>query len=98
MKKKLLILSTLLFSLSSCEIEIMLNSSLSSINENQSIESIDSFSSDKNIVANLGASEIKGFKSSNIISVAKHFPGHGDTDIDSHYKLPIINKTLHTPL
>ena len=51
-------------------------------------------SSNKNIVANLGVSEINGFKSSNIISVAKHFPGHGDTDIDSHYKLPIINKTL----
>ena len=53
-----------------------------------------SFSSNKNIVANLGVSEINGFKSRNIISVAKHFPGHGDTDIDSHYKLPIINKTL----
>ena len=52
------------------------------------------FSSDKNTVTNLGVSEINGFKSSNIISVAKHFPGHGDTDIDSHYGLPIINKTL----
>lgn len=52
------------------------------------------FSSDKNTVTNLGVSEINGFKSSNIISVAKHFMGHGDTDIDSHYGLPIINKTL----
>lgn len=52
------------------------------------------FSSDKNTVTNLGVSEINGFKSSNIISVAKHFTGHGDTDIDSHYGLPIINKTL----
>ena len=63
-------------------------------NHNNKVIGDRSFSSNKNIVANLGVSEINGFKSSNIISVAKHFPGHGDTDIDSHYKLPIINKTL----
>ena len=63
-------------------------------NPNNKVIGDRSFSSNKNIVANLGVSEINGFKSSNIISVAKHFPGHGDTDIDSHYKLPIINKTL----
>lgn len=63
-------------------------------NPNNKVIGDRAFSSNKNIVANLGVSEINGFKSSNIISVAKHFPGHGDTDIDSHYKLPIINKTL----
>ena len=63
-------------------------------NPNNKVIGDRSFSSNKNIVANLGVSEINGFKSSNIISVAKHFTGHGDTDIDSHYKLPIINKTL----
>ena len=56
-------------------------------NPNNKVIGDRSFSSNKNIVANLGVSEINGFKSSNIISVAKHFPGHGD-------KLPIINKTL----
>lgn len=60
-------------------------------NPNNKVIGDRAFSSNKNIVANLGVSEINGFKSSNIISVAKHFPGHGDTDIDSHYKLPIIN-------
>ena len=63
-------------------------------NPNNKVIGDRAFSSNKNIVANLGVSEINGFKSSNIISVAKHFTGHGDTDIDSHYKLPIINKTL----
>ena len=63
-------------------------------NSNNKVIGDRSFSSNKNIVANLGVSEINGFKSSNIISVAKHFPGHGDTEVDSHYKLPIINKTL----
>ena len=51
-------------------------------NPNNKVIGDRSFSSNKNIVANLGVSEINGFKSSNIISVAKHF------------KLPIINKTL----
>ena len=51
-------------------------------NPNNKVIGDRSFSSNKNIVANLGVSEINGFKSSNIISVAKHFPGHGDTDID----------------
>ena len=63
-------------------------------NPNNTVIGDRAFSSDKNIVANLGANEIKGFKSSNVICVAKHFPGHGDTDTDSHYLLPIINKTI----
>jgi len=63
-------------------------------NPNNTVIGDRAFSSDKNIVANLGANEIKGFKSSNVICVAKHFPGHGDTATDSHYSLPIINKTI----
>lgn len=63
-------------------------------NPNNTVIGDRAFSSDKDIVSNLGVRQIKGFKSSNIISVAKHFPGHGDTDIDSHHGLPIINKTL----
>ncbi|MBQ9000056.1 MAG: beta-N-acetylhexosaminidase [Clostridium sp.] len=63
-------------------------------NPNNTVIGDRAFSSDKNIVAKLGANEIKGFKSSNVICVAKHFPGHGDTDTDSHYLLPIINKTI----
>ena len=63
-------------------------------NPNNTVIGDRSFSNDKNKVASLGASEINGFKDSNIISVAKHFPGHGDTATDSHYALPIINKTL----
>ena len=63
-------------------------------NPNNTVIGDRAFSSDKDVVANLGVSEIKGFESSNIIPVAKHFPGHGDTSTDSHYALPVINKTL----
>lgn len=34
-----------------------------------------------------------GMQSTGIMATAKHFPGHGDTDSDSHYTLPLINKT-----
>jgi len=37
---------------------------------------------------------IEGIQSQNIIACGKHFPGHGDTNKDSHTSLPIINKTI----
>ena len=37
---------------------------------------------------------IKGIESQNIIACGKHFPGHGDTNTDSHTSLPIINKSI----
>ncbi len=37
-----------------------------------------------------GKAYAKGLKRENIIATAKHFPGHGDTDIDSHLDLPVI--------
>ena len=36
----------------------------------------------------------KGFEDSGIASAAKHFPGHGDTGMDSHISLPLIDKSL----
>jgi beta-N-acetylhexosaminidase len=44
-------------------------------------------------VARLGSEYIKILESSNLISCAKHFPGHGDTSVDSHIQLPVINKS-----
>lgn len=37
---------------------------------------------------------MKGIQSQNVISTIKHFPGHGDTSVDSHLELPIVNKSL----
>ncbi|WP_339251131.1 beta-N-acetylhexosaminidase [Sporosarcina sp. FSL W8-0480] len=53
-----------------------------------------SFSSDPQKVASLGMSVRKGMNDNGIISVVKHFPGHGDTHIDSHKSLPVIQKSL----
>lgn len=42
--------------------------------------------------------QMEGQKSENIITVAKHFPGHGDTNLDSHFDLPAVDfdkKTLN---
>lgn len=49
-----------------------------------------SFSSDPDEVARFGARFIKGMQAAGIWACAKHFPGHGDTDIDSHLDLPVI--------
>lgn len=50
------------------------------------------FSSDKESVATRGIAYAKGLQDERIIAVAKHFPGHGDADADSHYSLPVINR------
>lgn len=49
-----------------------------------------SFGEDKESVARKGIAYMKGLQDNGIIATAKHFPGHGDTDADSHYTLPSI--------
>lgn len=50
-----------------------------------------SYSEDKEVVAKCGIATMQELQKNNIISVAKHFPGHGATKQDSHYFLPVIN-------
>lgn len=52
-----------------------------------------SFGSDPERVASLGVAYAKGLESGGVISVAKHFPGHGSADADSHRRLPTVAKT-----
>jgi len=49
-----------------------------------------SFGNNPQIVSRLGLAVMKGLQSKNIISVVKHFPGHGDTHVDSHFGLPVV--------
>lgn len=53
-----------------------------------------SFGTTPEIVSKLGIQTMKGLQSQNIISVVKHFPGHGDTSVDSHIGLPKVNNEL----
>jgi len=53
-----------------------------------------SFGEDQNRVAALGVQYLKGLQDNKVMAVAKHFPGHGDTDTDSHVALPVINTDL----
>ncbi|MBI2995819.1 MAG: glycoside hydrolase family 3 protein [Candidatus Melainabacteria bacterium] len=50
-------------------------------------------SNDPEIVTKIGCKIIDLYLKRNIIPVIKHFPGHGDTDVDSHLALPILNKS-----
>lgn len=49
-----------------------------------------SFGEDPERVARLGTAFIRGARSAGLLATAKHFPGHGDTETDSHIDLPII--------
>lgn len=48
------------------------------------------FGEDINNVIRKGIMYSKGLQDGGVLSSAKHFPGHGDTDVDSHYDLPVI--------
>ena len=52
------------------------------------------FGTTVNQVVNNGLKVIEGIRNTGVIPAVKHFPGHGDTDIDSHVNLPIVNKTV----
>ena len=63
-------------------------------NANNTVIGLRSFSDDAGIVGEFGTAFISGLDEYNIIGCAKHFPGHGDTETDSHYGLPVVDKSL----
>jgi len=65
-------------------------------NPNNSVIGDRSFGNKLSIVTKLGIKTMDGMASSNIIPVVKHFPGHGDTSVDSHIGLPVVNKDLES--
>ncbi len=52
-----------------------------------------SFGENKYLVANKAAMYMKGLQDNGVLACGKHFPGHGDTDADSHKTLPTISKS-----
>lgn len=65
------------------------------VNNNASnpVIGVRSFSDDPEVVAELGTNYMDGLSDVNIAATCKHFPGHGDTDVDSHIGTPTVNKT-----
>lgn len=53
-----------------------------------------SFGEDMYKVAEYGIQYMKGMQDNGVMACAKHFPGHGDVTVDSHYDLPVINKSM----
>lgn len=49
-----------------------------------------SFGQDAQIVAKYGVAYMRGMKDAGVMGSAKHFPGHGDTEVDSHKSLPLL--------
>lgn len=55
------------------------------------IINIRSFGEDPESVARLGVSFVRGIQDNGAMATGKHFPGHGDTEVDSHLSLPVIS-------
>jgi len=63
-------------------------------NPNNPVINFRSFGENKNKVANFGIQYMRGLQNNGVMACAKHFPGHGDTDVDSHKDTPEITKSL----
>lgn len=63
-------------------------------NPDNPVIGVRSFGTDPARVAAHGAAWIEGLQTSGVAATAKHFPGHGDTDADSHVALPRVDRSL----
>lgn len=59
-------------------------------NPNNPVINVRSFGEEPHEVADKVIAYAQGLESNGVLSVAKHFPGHGDTDVDSHLALPVL--------
>ena len=59
-------------------------------NPDNPVINVRSFGEDPELVGMLGAAFVRGLQDHGAIATAKHFPGHGDTGVDSHIALPVI--------
>ena len=64
------------------------------VNRNNPVIGTRSFGENKETVAEKGIAYMRGMQSQHVLANAKHFPGHGDTDVDSHHALPVINHSV----
>jgi beta-N-acetylhexosaminidase len=64
------------------------------INPNNPVIGIRSIGGDADLVSDLVSAQVEGYHAGGVSAVAKHFPGHGDTGVDSHFGLPQVTHTL----
>lgn len=64
------------------------------VNPNNPVIGYRSFGENKFSVSEKGIAYMKGMQDHGVMANAKHFPGHGDTDADSHYDLPVIKHSV----
>jgi beta-N-acetylhexosaminidase len=64
------------------------------INPNNPVIGVRSPGGDPSLVSRIVTGEIEGFHDAGESAVSKHFPGHGDTGVDSHFGLPIVTHDL----
>lgn len=60
------------------------------VNPANPVIGVRSFGSDPDAVAELAAAQVRGYQGAGVAATAKHFPGHGDTETDSHVGLPVM--------
>ncbi|MFI0824147.1 glycoside hydrolase family 3 protein [Streptomyces roseolus] len=63
------------------------------VNPANPVIGVRSLGSDPRAVSALVTAQIRGYQGAGVAATAKHFPGHGDTAVDSHYGLPVITHT-----
>ncbi|MFD3543758.1 glycoside hydrolase family 3 protein [Streptomyces sp. NPDC058662] len=63
------------------------------VNPANPVIGVRSFGSDPHAVAELVAAQVAGYQGAGVAATAKHFPGHGDTETDSHVGLPVMRHT-----
>lgn len=63
------------------------------VNPDNPVIGIRSVGSDPALVSDLVAAQVRGYHRGGVSAVAKHFPGHGDTGVDSHFGLPEVTHT-----
>lgn len=60
-------------------------------NPDNPVINVRSYGENPQDVSRFGVAFMEGLQSQNVLATAKHFPGHGDTNVDSHRGLPVIN-------
>lgn len=59
-------------------------------NPDNPVINVRSYSDRSDVVSEFGAAAVVGYQSARVAATVKHFPGHGDTSVDSHHALPVL--------